>query len=96
MKNTSSKCFVVTQILRYCYLCTQVCLVSTVSIPKKTLGICVCLEMVGEINMYKIQYFCIIKRCTHLPVPSTPKKRIIAVYTKAKMLSCGYQLGLVS
>ena len=43
-------------------------------------------------------YFRIIERCTHLPVeiPSTPKKRIIAVYTKAKMLSCGYQLGLAS
>ena len=44
---------------------------------QKTLGICVCLEMVGKINTYKIQYFHIIERCTHLPVeiPSTPKKR---------------------
>ena len=32
--------------------------------------------MVGKINTYKIQYFRIIERCTHLPVeiPSTPKK----------------------
>ena len=44
-------------------------------------------------------YFRIMERYSRLLVelPSTPRmKRIIAMYTKAKMLSCGYQLVLVS